>query len=80
MLTRWRAVEVGESESLAIEDSLLNQFSNWKGEAGRKAWYVKEAVDVEGVVVEVESLRRWANEYPGLLPYLNAPRVPGWTP
>jgi hypothetical protein len=58
----------------------LNQLTNWTGETGRLAWWSKEAVEVEGVIVEIESLRRWANEYPALLPYLKSPRAAGWTP
>jgi RHS repeat-associated protein len=68
------------TERLAIEDAFLNQLTNWTGETGRRAWWSKEAAEVAGTFVEVESLKRWANEYPHLVPYLKLARSKGWTP
>lgn len=79
LFTRWLAVLLGDVERFGVEDALLNQLTNWIGESGRRAAWIKEAVEVEGVVVEVESLKRWAAEYPELAKYLNGARVAGWS-
>ena len=78
LVSNWFIRLIKGNERLAVEDSLYNQLTNWRGETGRRAIFEKEAVEVEGVVVEVESLKAWAQQHPALQKYLNLPRVPGW--
>jgi len=75
LISKW----TGAPEQFALEDSFLNQLTNWTGESGRRAFFEKEAVDVDGAIVEVESLARWSFEYPELRQFLSKPRIPGWT-
>lgn len=79
LLTRWMADLLGDVERFGVEDALLNQLTNWLGETGSRAWFAKEAVEVEGVVVELETLKRWANEVEELIPYIDRARSPGWS-
>ena len=70
----------GARERLAIEDSLFNQLSNWRGER-QGAIFQKQAVNVGGVPVEERTARVW--ERIGKLPrgtVDRAPKHPGWVP
>ena len=55
----------GAPERFAVEDAFFNQVSNWKGET-QGAIFMKEAVEIEGVVVEARTAELWVGM--GLLP------------
>lgn len=49
-------------EVLAIEDADLNQLANWVGETGRKAYFVKPTIEVQGAIVDLQSALLWSGK------------------
>ncbi len=69
------------TERLALEDSFLNQLSNWTGETGRRSVFIKPSIEIEGAIVDLESAERWSGSESRLLSRElvdSAPLHPGW--
>ncbi|WP_119271173.1 DUF6531 domain-containing protein [Taklimakanibacter deserti] len=68
-VSRW----TGEPEFIGIEEAFPNQWTGWRGERGKRAWWDKEFIDVRGIPVEAESAKGWAAQPEGikLLPFIS---------